>query len=258
MVDLLVRENEQKNAIHLDLYSIEDSQAERQSQAFKNTTFYFVSAYDPFRRMRGFANRLCAKLRVRFCSHVFLNRTIHLLKKKRYDWIIVENRPLYIPKLRRNLSRRTRLALHLHNDTLSSDCFYARAVIARCDLVLSVSSSIEKRVKAAGAHADKACVLYNRIDTRLFYPANDPQLQLRVRQQCGIPENRQVILYYGRLNQGKGVPNLIHAFFHAWHNNPALYLVLLGDYSSKKDQILIQHALGRLRQQLLAAACHST
>ncbi|QAA21733.1 glycosyltransferase family 4 protein [Sporolactobacillus terrae] len=246
LVDLLVKENEQKSDIHLDLYSIEDAQAERQSHAFKNTTFHFVSAYDPFRRMRGFANRLCVKLHVRFCSHVFLNRTIHLLKKKHYDWIIVENRPLFIPKLRRNLSHRTRLALHLHNDTLSCDCFYARTVIARCDLVLSVSSYIEKRVKAAGAHADKVHVLYNRIDTRLFHPANDPRLQLRIRQQCGLPKKRQVVLYYGRLNQGKGVPNLIHAFFHAWHKNPALYLVLLGDYSSKKDQILIQHALGRL------------
>ncbi|SFG56511.1 glycosyltransferase family 4 protein [Sporolactobacillus nakayamae] len=248
LVDMLIKDNEQNPQVEFDVYSVENPSAKRQSEQFQHTRFFYIRTKDPFKHLRDIANRLFSKCHVSFYSHAFLTRTIRKLKHQKYDWIIIENRPRFIKSLRRHLGSETRIALHLHNDTLNKECYGARSIIHMCDRVLSVSSYINKRVQAAASEHDKwkARVLYNRIDTALFRPSYDDRSSSRIRKQCGITENRQVVLYYGRLNVGKGVLELIKAFAHARLVTPALYLVLLGNYPHKKDQKKIQPALDLL------------
>jgi glycosyltransferase involved in cell wall biosynthesis len=248
LVDMLIKDNEHDPQVEFDVYSVDDLSAKRQSEHFRHTRFIYIRTKDPFKHLRDFASRLFSKCHVSFYSHAFLTRTICKLKDHNYDWIIIENRPKFIKSLRRQLGPYTKIALHLHNDSLNRNCFYARSVIHMCDRVLSVSSYINKRVQTAATEYDKrkARVLYNRIDTALFHPSYDERSSNRIREQCGIPENRQVVLYYGRLTIEKGVLELIKAFARARQVKPSLYLVLLGNYPYKKDQKKIQPALDLL------------
>jgi glycosyltransferase involved in cell wall biosynthesis len=248
LVDMLIKDNEQRPQVEFDVYSVENPSAKYRGVDFLHTHFIYISTKDPFKYLRNFMGRLFSKCHISFYSHAFLTRTIRELKNKKYDWIIIENRPRFIKQLRRQLGPYTKIALHLHNDSLNRNCFYARSVIHMCDRVLSVSSYINKRVQTAASEHDKqkARVLYNRIDTALFRPSYDTRSSNRLREQCGILENRQVVLYYGRLNVGKGVLELIKAFARSRLVKPSLYLVLLGSYPYKKDQKKIQPALDLL------------
>lgn len=248
LVDMLIKDNEQCPQVEFDVYSVEDLSAKHQSEHFPHTRFIYIRTKDPFQHLRDLANRLFSKCHLSFYSHAFLTRTIRKLKDQNYDWIIIENRPQFIKSLRRHLGSRTHIALHLHNDTLNKSAYEARSIIHMCDCVLSVSSYINKRVQTAASEHDKwkAHVLYNRIDTALFRPSYDERSSNRIREQCGIPENRQVVLYYGRLNIEKGVLELIKAFARARLVKPSLYLVLLGSYPYKKDHKKIQPALDLL------------
>lgn len=248
LIDMFIQNNERHPLLELDVYSIEDNKAERTSRRFHHTRFIYINSANPLNPFYSFTNRLCLKCHVPFYKNIFLMRTIRELKKRDYDWIVVENRPLFIKPLRRQLGSKVSIALHLHNDTLNPDRFYAQSVIHQCDRIVSVSHFINERVKAAADEHDvqKMRVLYNRIDTSLFQPSLDAGLSRRIRKQCAIPEDRQVVLYYGRLNVGKGVLKLIQSFDRAVQQNKALYLVLCGSFPNKKEYQRIHPALERL------------
>ncbi|MCQ2010474.1 MAG: glycosyltransferase family 4 protein [Sporolactobacillus sp.] len=248
LVDLLIQDNERNPMAALDIYSIDDPAARLQSEGIRHTRFFFIKKNDPFHFIRCMMNRVFNKYHISIYSDMFLHRTIRLLEKHHYDWIIVENRPKFIKSLRRHLGSKVRIALHLHNDTLNKGCYEASSIVLLCDRVLSVSSFINNRVQTAASEQDKwkARVLYNRIDHALFRPSFDNRFSNRIREQCGIPENRPVVLYYGRLNIEKGVLELIKAFTRARKVKPSLYLVLLGSYTYKKEQKKIQEALDLL------------
>ncbi|MCL1631557.1 glycosyltransferase family 4 protein [Sporolactobacillus sp. CPB3-1] len=247
LVDLLIRDNEQHPYANLDIYSIDDSEAKARSTQFRHAHFYYMRTTDPFRPARRMMNRVCHKFRLAYFSDVFLVRTVRALKKHNYDWIIVENRPKFIKRLRRKLGEEARIALHLHNDVLNRTCYDARAVLQQCDRVLSVSKFIHARVVETTAEARrKARILYNRIDTALFSPETKGRTIHRMREQSGIPENRPVVLYYGRLCAGKGVPNLIRAFARARTVNPSFFLVLIGRFPCRKELKQIRAALKTL------------
>ncbi|MCO7127547.1 glycosyltransferase family 4 protein [Sporolactobacillus shoreicorticis] len=248
LVDLLIQDNERQPMAELDVYSIDDPCAREQSTSINHTRFFYINKDDPFHYARHMMNRVSNTCRLSMYSHVFLSRTIRALERRSYDWIIVENRPKFIKSLRRHLGSKTCIALHLHNDTLNKEYYEACSIIHMCDRVLSVSSYINNRVQTAASEQDKwkARVLYNRIDTALFKPSFDHRFSNRIREQCGIPENRPVVLYYGRLNLEKGVLELIKAFARARQVTPSLYLVLLGSFPYKKDQKKIQPTLDLL------------
>nr|WP_290443409.1 glycosyltransferase family 4 protein [Sporolactobacillus kofuensis] len=203
---------------------------------------------DTWQTLRNFINRFCFKTHLPFYTHTFLTQTIRKLKHRRYDWIVVENRPLFIPPLRKHLGSAAQIALHLHNDTLNQQCYYAASVIRQCDCILSVSDFINHQVRGAAKNVHdhtKAHVLYNRIAPEFFRLKRNYAHDL-LRKQCGVMSEKQIVLYFGRLRIDKGVLNLIQAFTQALQKNNHLFLVLIGSFTNDDDQLHIMSALDRL------------
>lgn len=242
LIELLIQNNEKMKRTDLDVYSVFEPLAARRALCLRNTQFYYTRVPHHLSRIIQLYNRFALKCRLTPIAAPYLRRVLKQIRSRRYDWIIIENRPLFLLAARRMLGKRARLALHLHNDTLSPDNWYARRVLSCCDRVIGVSAFIADRVgqvAKSGAEVQKTTVLYNRIDTLLFQPhARRPA---DAAAQTGIQ-----ILYYGRIVPRKGVLELINAFALALRVNPNLHLLLIGQSSDKDYQQKLQWARNAL------------
>ena len=76
-----------------------------------------------------------------------------------------------------------------------------------------------------GFPARKVRRMVNGIDTRAFSPSASRE---NAQKELGL-SNRIVVLSVGRLSLQKSISMLVNAFVDAFHQNPSLYLVLVGD-----------------------------
>ena len=69
-------------------------------------------------------------------------------------------------------------------------------------------------------------VIHNSVDTKRFKP--DHSKKLTVRQRLGIPAGASVIGFVGRIEKQKRPRSIIDAFSRIAHQNPSVYLVMIG------------------------------
>ena len=69
-------------------------------------------------------------------------------------------------------------------------------------------------------------VVSRGVETKLFNPA---KRSTQLRNQWGVKEHQQVVMYVGRISAEKNLPLVIHAFSQMQQKNPDLKLVLVGD-----------------------------
>lgn len=245
LVDLLIQNNETQKAVDLAVYSVYDPDAEEKAQKQTQEVFYYIRPQHPLNQIFDWINRIAVKMHHHLFLNVYLHRVIRQISKQRYDWIIVENRPLFIRMLRKKLGNQTRIALHLHNDTLSHEKWYSARVISDCDRILCISDFINRRVRQAARNVrdrEKACLLYNRIDPVLFCP--------QTRQEKDLPallaEPCTTVLYYGRMISQKGVLELVQAFRLALDREPALHLTLIGKAQDPQYTAELKKALEKI------------
>lgn len=74
--------------------------------------------------------------------------------------------------------------------------------------VVAVSRSLAERAVELGASRDLVDVVPNGVDTQLFRPRD----RREARRSLGVPLDRPIALYVGRVEREKGVLDLIHAF----------------------------------------------
>lgn len=118
-----------------------------------------------------------------------------------------------------------------------------RAALPRAGRIVAVSRQLGEKAVALGARADRVDVIPNGVNTELFHPRS----RSAARQEVGVSPDKRVILYVGRLEQEKGVLDLLSAFAElAAH--PHLELVLLGDGKARAQcEAAASAANGRIR-----------
>ena len=149
----------------------------------------------------------------------FFERVMCNIKRKRYDVIIVENRPGYILKLTRKTN--AKLVLHQGNDFLNNQVPLYQKIYDAFDLILNASSYITKRVHTINPNDSKCKTVLNGIDTKSFYCA-----QPYPRQRLELEEKDFIIVYSGRLTKEKGIFELIQAIHQL--NNANIKLLVIG------------------------------
>lgn len=231
LVDLFIQNNENHKTADIDVYSIYNEKALLKSKSLKNTNFHFIKYDKKIEEIKVFSNKVLKKFKIKHSFHEYLKRVVKILKQNEYDWVIVENRPMYIKYIRSKLPK-TKIALHLHNDTLSIEDYYAKFVYDKYDKILSVSEYIQKRVVDINPRSsEKVVTLLNRIDTCKFN--REKYDENFIREQYKISKEEKVILYHGRIIKEKGVLELIKAFNIANKQQSNLRLVIIGDSNNK-------------------------
>jgi glycosyltransferase involved in cell wall biosynthesis len=149
------------------------------------------------------------------------------IRKKQYDLIILENRPGYALKLKENTT--CKLVHHLHNDLLNSKTKHAMDIYDAASRIITVSDYIASRVRTINTNDNKCIIVHNGIDTKTFNkevsPAHIPS----------INNKDFVLLFSGRINNEKGIEELISAMTIIGRDYPIKLLVLGGSFYGITD-----------------------
>ena len=157
------------------------------------------------------------------------------LKNKSYDYIILENCPGYTYKLSQRGYKN--LILHLHNDLLHSKSRYHDDIFKGLYKILTVSDYIKKRVSTI-QQSNKIHTICNGIDLHKFSPKDNLSIN---RKSIGFTEKDFVIVYSGRINNEKGISELIDAMLQL--KNPCIKLMILGSSffdNARNEDVFIQ------------------
>jgi len=143
------------------------------------------------------------------------------LKKSEYNLVILENCPGLAYKLSQRGYRN--LVLHLNNDLLNSTSRYHDIIFNSLTRILTCSNFIKDRVLTIQP-SEKVQTHYNAIDVHNF---SRPDITPISREQIGLAEEDFVIAYSGRINNEKGVSELIDAIL-LLKENPCMKLMIIG------------------------------
>lgn len=143
-------------------------------------------------------NRLFRKL-TRLDPFSYIDRILRYVRSIRPAIIHVHNAPQFIDAIAGALGR-SRLVLHMHNE--KSDPFHSRL-----DALVGCSGYIRDWYRRHGVAAGRYAVLPNGVDVDLFAPAQARDAR-EARIRAGIPVERFVVMYAGRISPEKG-PDLL-------------------------------------------------
>jgi len=85
------------------------------------------------------------------------------------------------------------------------------ALLRLADQIIVVNREVERLVKELGIPGQKVIHISNTVDTHIFNPASSEE-KLGARLRLGIPIDRTIVLYVGRLMPVKGVDVLLDAW----------------------------------------------
>ena len=113
------------------------------------------------------------------------------------------------------------------------------------DRIVTVSNVMQDDLTRHGWPQSKISVVWNGVDPEKYdmgkIKHDDSQ---RIRQECGIPEDWNMILFLGRLTWVKSIKNLVQAMPLVFEEFPNTQLVILGKGEEQSDIIDMSNRLG--------------
>lgn len=228
LIDYYLEYNEQHRLHDITVYSVWHPDVKKHP-ALKSTYnhYYYINTSSLWSKVR----RKIYSLRYRheyynYYIEYYFERAWQDIKNREYDCIIMENRPGYAVKLsQRGVSN---IVLHLHNDLLNKQTLHAEDICHHIKGIITVSDYIKQRVETISycqsANAPKVITAYNGINPKHFIHKENPSV---TRENLGFSDSDFVLVYSGRLNQEKGIAQLIDAML-LLKDLPKVKLMIIG------------------------------
>ena len=200
----IVEENEKKQKLDIDLYTMYDYKID--VDKYKNTKIIQIKINiieKFFQKIINFKNRILKK---KATYNILYTKTVKLIKKQKYDKIIIENNMFVYDSIKDVV--KTDLIYHMHNDFNGWDKTEEnyRNIAKTASKILVVSQYIKNRVNNV-EKTDKVEVLYNAIDTDIY----NSNAAINCREKYNINDDDIVIGYCGRIAKEKGILELVKA-----------------------------------------------
>lgn len=173
-------------------------------------------------------DKFLTKIKPGFAGWLYILAMYSRLKKN--DLIHIHNRPFYAMILRR-MGYKGKIIVHLNNDFNKSSVEYARKFINASDLIVSCSQKIADRIFEKYPEAiDKSRISYNGADDSVF-------------KFIPFQNRKKQILFVGRIDEIKGVHNLIDAYGELVLDNKDWSLKLAGSATFGAKEKLTDYEL---------------
>ena len=223
LIDFYLEHNNQKKLHDITIYSPWDNKVKNHPALSSDVNHYI------YINEKSLKTRIARRIYKCFHSKEYYNHFIEYyfekvysnLKKKDLDIIILENCPGYAYKLSQRGFKN--LILHLHNDLLHSSSRYHDEIFNSLTKILTVSDFIKQRVSSIQPN-NKIQTIYNGIDVKMFSPKEKISIS---RKMLGFSESDFIIVYSGRINNEKGISELIDALLNL-KDYPQIKLMVLG------------------------------
>ena len=223
LIDFYLEFNNQKRLHDITIYSPWDNKAKKHP-ALSSDVNHYIYIDD-----KSLKARIARRIYKCFHSNEYYNHYIEYyfekvysnLKKGDFDIVVLENCPGYAYKLSQRGYHN--LVLHLHNELLHSNSRYHDIIFNSLTKILTVSDYIKERVSSIQP-SNKIQTIYNGIDLNIFSPKDISTIN---RNRIGFSESDFIIVYSGRINNEKGISELIDALLNL-RDIPQIKLMVLG------------------------------
>lgn len=158
----------------------------------------------------------------------YIQAALKLVQRNRFDVIQIENRPSFVPYVRKAFPH-TPIVLSLHSLTFMSQLTNARAnqILRQVNGVTTVSKFVTQWMKNRyPQHAQKFRTAISGVETDLFRP-RPVSFKQSVRQRWKLA-NQYNILFVGRIIPGKGLHTLVRAVALLRKRYPDMAVVAVG------------------------------
>lgn len=221
--------NEDERKARIDVYSLFDTQAKKESAKYKYTSFNFYKFEKPV--FNNFFLRVIRKIfkQTFLFNKNYFKKIVKDIKKENYDYVIVENKTPLLPYLSKSLKKKsTKILIHIHN----SDQVKPNKLVdlsKHCFSVLAVSNYVKNLVLDSYPNIKESNikVIYDFSDINYKNTVFDKKNELAFKNNNGISENERIILYCGRIIESKGIKQLLKSLITI--NNPNVNLLIIGN-----------------------------
>lgn len=208
LIDFYLQYNDEHKLHDITVYSIADEAAYHHPALQSKVNHYvFIDT-----------NNILAKIRKKlFCYlhfddsqyyhysiEYYLHQAIKYIRQNHYDVIILENRPAYALKLKKETQ--AKLVYHLHNRKLDNSTLSYQEIYDAASKILTVSDFIKSQVTTINPNDTKAITIHNGIDLTAFRRRSN-----KSRETIGIKNDDFLLVFSGRINKEKGMIQLIEA-----------------------------------------------
>ena len=215
-----IEQNEFEKKINMDIYTINSWKINKKllKENSKNVNYIYIN------QLGNFVVKVINKL---FKKNIPINyyyqkKVIKILNKVDCDYIITENYPELVLRLKSN-----KVIPYIHSDILNVDIDHAQMILNKSFKVIAVSDFIKERVKEIDiTQENKIYTVYNSIDFKDVIEKEYNIYREKYRDKYGVGENEIVFAYSGRISEEKGVLELVRAFKKA--NIPDSKLLIIG------------------------------
>ena len=100
-------------------------------------------------------------------------------------------------------------------------------LLLKASAFVSISQDVQAEYLKEGIPESKNHLIYNGIDSSRFEPA-DAGLREKLRQELGLPSDKKLFVFSGKLNKGKGLEMLLRVWQKVATERNDCHLVLVG------------------------------
>jgi len=148
------------------------------------------------------------------------------VKGKKFDWIQIDNRPRFVSKIR-SVFPHTPISVYLHSLTFVSARHSTAVHLAKADLIVANSNSLEQELKARFPSIQtKIKQVYLGVDLQQFKPPSAKR-RTALRKKYGL-QGSFVFGYAGRVIPRKGIHVLMRAIKIVRKSVPEVQLTITG------------------------------
>lgn len=229
LIESLIKENTVKKQLSVDVISIYDEDAKKKSEKYFNTKFIWIKVPKAIKILDKIIDSLlvCAKISHKpkeYCRKLYVIKQISSYQEKStpYDAVIIQNSGYLLKAFKK--TDNNNLYYYLHNDIpRNAD----KDILNKCKFIL-ISEYLKIGVKnyIPDISSDRMVVLKNGININHFTQKCQPEEVLEFKREFGISREKKIILFVGRINESKGLKELLKAM--ELNNREDIQLVIIG------------------------------
>ena len=206
LVTNLIDQNEVFREMDLTVISSHHRMAVSEARKYSAADFVWIR-YTFLNKVINLITRTYTKATGVFIPHFGILQTIRKLRGRQYDFIVIEGSIQMLSAIAGRFDN-SRVFFHLHSATLFSD----PGVYNSCSKVIVVSEFLKEQVVLnTKLTEDRIAVLKNCVDLNKFNKIDRNSARLKIRERYRVNDHELVISYVGRIDEGKGVRELIRS-----------------------------------------------
>lgn len=255
LMESIMKMNSVEGRLQLEIFSTYDDKAKEKSKDYKNVSFiwwrmpnclYFIDKLIDFILLK--INKVMKPknyLRKLYVVHQIKK----LIQKSEFDFIVIENAG-YILKAFRN-HKKSNLYYYLHNDIpRNAD----KKVLMDIKYIL-VSEYLKKGIMQhiGKSHIEDSFVVKNGINTDKLLARISEKEKRKLRGELELPLEKKIVLFVGRINEEKGIKELLEAMLISERTDVLLVIVGSTNFGLKeksKFEIDVEQKCRRLASKV--------